>query len=302
MSRSQQSIFNASVTSYVAAAAAAGITIDPTRWSQFNIQRLILWTVAGAIAIFEQIFDNYVTVVDGVVAVNYPQTPVWIQNFVLNVFQYNSTTPQLIQLNPNTLYPSYGTINSAYRIVTQCVVVPGSFGTTTVKVAKSGPVALAAGELSALQSTLNIIGVPGISWNAVSSNADNIFIGGTVTYSGQYSGLIPVANGTVVQAIQSYLSSIPTSGVATANSTVGLMKLTDLIAAVRAVPGVIDFELNNVNARIGGAPYVPGANNLVSGNNWLQNEYNSGLSGAGYMITESSVGSTINDSITYIAA
>jgi hypothetical protein len=300
MARSVATIYNTAVTQYVANAAAAGITINPAAWSMYNYQSLIFWTMAFCQSLLEQIQDSFTTDVQGIVAIASPQTALWIQNFVLNVFQYNSATPQIIQFNTISFAPYYSAVNTSYRIVTQCVVVPGTFGTTTVQAAKTvggAYVALASAELYALQSTLNAVTVPGITINAVSKNADEIFIDGTVTYNGQYAGVIAVTNGTVVQAIQAYLSSIPASGVAGVGSVVGVMKLTDLIAAVRAVPGVIDFELNNVNARAATTPFVTGSYNMVSSGRWLMNEWQSGSLGAGYMVTETTTGYDINTSL-----
>lgn len=305
MARKVTTIYNVAVAQYVANALAAGIVIDPTKWSKYNYQRLIFWTMAFCQSLLEQIMDSFKVDVEAIVAVAYPQTSVWIQNLILNIFQYDSTTPQIIQIDPVTFVPTYAITDSSKLLVTQCVVVPGTFGTTQIKVAQGSvgsSVALSTPELSALQSTLNTVIVPGVTFNAISLDADEIFIGATVTYNGQYASQIPIANGTVVQAIQNYFASIPASGVVTPNSIVGLMKLTDLILAVRSVPGVIDFELNNVNGRAALTSFVPGTYNLVLNNTWLNNEWQSGSLGAGYMTTETTTGYTINDSLIYNAA
>ena len=312
MARSVTTIYNTAVTQYVANATAAGVSPlpNPAAWSMYNYQRLIFWTMAFCQSILEQIQDAFKADVQAIVAVASPQTALWIQNLALNVFQYNSTIPQIIQFDTTNFAPYYPVVNKNYLLVTQCVVVPGAYGTTRVQVAKtvSGAyVRLTHGgsdptnELAALQSTLNALTVPGITINAVSNDADQIYIGGTVTYNGQYSAVIPVVNGTVVQAIQAYLSSIPASGVVGIGSVVGLMKLTDLIAAVRNVPGVIDFELNNVNGRQSTTSFTPGSYNLVLANSWINNEWNSGLLGAGYMTTETTATYDINSSLTYNA-
>ena len=301
MARTTAVIQQAIIASLVTSAAAVGVVIVPAVWSTYDYRQLLTFITASAIAILEQLWDAYTAVIEGVVSIAPPQTALWIQNLVLNIFQYSSTVPQIIQFDTVNIAPYYPVVTPALRIVTQCAVVPGVFGTTTVKVAKAGPVPLAALELSALQSTLNIVTVPGINLNAISNNPDQIYISGIVTYSGQYSALIPVSNGAVVQALQSYVAAIPTTGIVSINSPVGLLKLTDLIAAVRAVPGVVDFELININARPDAIAFVPGAYNLVSGADWITNQWNSGISGAGYMISESTTGYTLNDSLTYNA-
>lgn len=307
MARTAQVIQNQITAFYVAAMAAIGITIDPTKWSRRNKQQLALNTFATGTATFEQIYDTYTTNIETIIAQAAPQTDPWWQNFCLNIFQYNATVPQILQYNTTTFYWYYPTVNADYLLVTQCIVVPGIAGTTRIKVAKtvSGAyVALASGELAALQSTLRYLCVDGIAINATTANSDKIYINGTLTYQGAYSGVIPVSGGTAVLALQNYLASIPASGVLGYGSTAGLMKLTDLIAAVRAVPGVIDFQLNFVNARIDGATLVPTACNLVNGGTWLIPEYQSGLLGAGYMTLDTTgpVGADGLTNINYIAS
>ena len=310
MARTVQVIQNSITAIYIAAMAAIGITIDPTKWSRRNKQQLFINTFSIATAAFEQINDAYVAEIENNIASAYPQTPPWIQNLVLNIFQYNSTTPQVIQLSETTFAPYYVSPNTAYLLCTQCVVVPGTFGNTIVQAAKTvngSYVALATNELSALQSTLNTVTLPGMKIVAKSLNADQIFIGGTVTYNGQYANIISGATGTVALAIQAYLSSIPASGVVGVGSVVGLMKLSDLIAAVRAVPGVIDFELTGVNARLATATFTPGSYNMVNQPAvpgpvvWALSEYNSGSQGAGYMVTETTTGYDIGSSLNFIA-
>lgn len=285
---------------YVSAMAAIGITVDPTKWSRRNKQQAALNTFSSATGILEQNFDKFTEEVETIIAAGAPDTAPWIQYLCLNKFQYDATTPQIPQLDISgqTFAPVFPVPDDAKKIITQCVVVPGSFGTTLVKVAKASG-ALSVAELSALQSFLNLINIPGININASSSNADRIYIQGIVTYLGGFSAII---QSTVVAAIQDYLKSIPTSGIVTdVNSPTGLMKLTSLIAAVKAVPGVTDFELVNVNGRPDSTPFSAGSYNLVSGSDWLLPTWQSGLMGSGYMITEDSPTFDINSSLTYNA-
>lgn len=308
MARTQQTIWNQMVSDYTTTVQAMfGRNINPaaflpSNWSMYNMEGAIFWIIAGAIAIFEQIFDNYVATTETQIASAAPQTNLWWQNFVINVFQYNATTPQIIRFDTVNMVPYYAVVTPAYRIVTQCAIVPGLFGNTTVLVAKGGatPVPLTSGtggELNALQTTLNTLSIPGININAESNAADNLYIGATITYNGNYAAVIQT---TVQAAINSYLRSIPTTGIVSPNSPVGLMKLTDLIAAVRAVAGVIDIQLQNVNARAATTSFSTAAYNMVNDYQWLMNEWNSGLqNGAGYIVTETTTGYTIDLSITY---
>lgn len=303
MARSENTIQQSIIGSLVALLASLGITIDPSTWSMFDYRQLLTFVVAQAIATLEQLWDAYTAFIETQIASAAPQTNLWIQNFVLNVFQYSSTVPQIIQFDTTNIAPYYATVNAALRIVTQCAIIPGNSGITIVLAAKGGttPIPLTSGtgsELNALQSTLSLLDVPGIKMIAVSNSSDKLFLGGTVTYDGNYSAII---SATVIAAINAYLRAIPTTGIVAPNSPVGLMKLTDLIAAVRAVPGVIDFQLNNVNVRLNATAFPPATYNMVNNNNWLLNEWNSGLQGgAGYIIPETTTGYMLTDSLTFI--
>jgi len=304
MARTQQTIWNQMVSDYTTTVQAMfGRNIDPaaflpSNWSMYNMEGAIFWIIAGAIAIFEQIFDNYTSTTETQIASAPPQTNLWWQNFVLNVFQYNATTPQIIQFDTTNINPYYPVVNPAYRIVTQCAIVPGIFGTTKVLVAQGGatPAQLASGAggpLNALQTTLNTLSIPGINIDAVSNPADNLFIQATIVYDGNYAAVI---SSTVIAAINAYLRSIPTTGIVSFNSPVGLMKLTDLIAAIRAVIGVVDVQLENVNARVYGISFPPTSNNMVNAKTWVLSEWNSGLNGgAGYIVPEQTTGYTFTD-------
>ena len=305
MARDVTTIQQDIIADLVASAAAVGVTVDPTTWSDYDYRQLLTFVAASAAATTEQLWDASTADNEAEIAAGAPSTAPWLQYQVLNVFQYDATTAQIPELDEitGTFAPFYQIVDPTKRIVTQCAIVPSVLGTFSVKVAKGGttPVALTTGstsELSALQSFLNLINIPGIIINASTGNADKIFVGGNVTYSGAYNSVIQ-AN--VVSAITNYFLSIPTSGIAGVNSPVGLMRITDLIAAVRNVQGVIDFELINVGARQDGTSFVPGYYNLITGADWLLPIWNSGLSGAGYMVGETTTGYTLNDSLTYIA-
>lgn len=311
MARSGQTIQNQITAFYVAAMAAVGVTIDTTKWSRRNKQQVALNTFATGTATLEQNFDAFTSDIEAIIGAGAPDTAPWIQSLCLNQFQYDATTPQIPQLDiaglpdakgviqPPTFAPYFPVPDNTKKIITQCVVVPGIFGTTIVKAAKAAGI-LAGPELSALQSYLNLINIPGININASSGNADKIYLNAILTY---YGGYYAVIQSTVPAAIQSYLASIPTSGIVTdVNSPTGLMKLTSLIAAVKAVPGVVDFELVNVNARPDGTSLpVSGPYNLVNGADWINTAWQSGLIGAGYMILENTgpVGTDGVTNITY---
>lgn len=302
MARTIQQIQDSIIANLVATAAAVGVIIDPGTWSNYDYRQLLTYVTAVANGTLEQLWDAFKVDVEAIVATSAPQTPLWLQNMVLNIFQYSATVPQIIKFDTTNIAPYYETVDASLRIVTQCAVIPSIFGTTKILVAKGGstPVPLTTGtgsELNALQSFVNTLTVPGINITVSSSAADKIYVQANVTYSGQYSAII---QSTVVAAIEAFLRNIPVTGIVEENSPVGLFKITDLIRAIRAVPGVIDVELNNVNIRKNADSFPPVANNMISNNLLILNEWNSGLQGgAGYIVGETTVGSTLNDTITY---
>lgn len=290
MARTIQQIFSQTVTQYVAAAVAAGITtIIPSQWSDYDLQQLILNSCATAIAIFENILDVFTAEVEAIVASASPQTPLWLQNQMF-LFQYNATDPQIIQFdgtgdNP-TFAPFYTTVNDAYKIITSCSVVHGGLGTTTIKTAKGGttPIPLTTPELDAAQSYANTLTVPGVIYNVISLDSDKLYAAMTVKYIGQYSAIIQA---TVVAAIEAYLLGIPFNG---------NVSMDALIQAVLAVPGVTECILNNVSARPDAVAFGSGTP-LVTGNAWIQNSY---PTASGYITGENTPGSELTDTITYI--
>lgn len=295
--RTQSQIYSILVNNYVALAAAANITLNPVafgtaaQWanppfmSMYNLQGLFMWIVAGGAAITEQLWDAFTVDIEALVAIASPQTGPWLQDQMFK-FQYDATTPQIIEFDPVNFAPYYTTVDATKRIITNCSVVPGTFGTTNVKTAKGGsaPVPLSSGERDAAQSYANTLTVPGVLINVISENADKLYCGLTVVYVGMYSAVIQA---TVIAAINSYFRNIPFDGNVTMNG---------LIESVLSVPGVKRCILNNVNLRADATTFVPGVNNMVAGNDWIIDAANLA---AGYVVGETTSGYTLSDSITY---
>lgn len=283
MARTQESIYNSSVAAYVVSAVAAGIiTIVPSAWSMYNTQRLLLWTCAGLISQFEQLFDDYVATTEAIVAVASPQTPKWFKHQMF-LFQFDATTPQVIQLDDvnGTFSPFYPTTDATKRIVTSCSVVPGSRGSTLIKLAKGGttPVPLTVTELSAAQAYINYIAVTGLYYNAISTDSDKLFLQLDVAYSGAYSAVIQT---NVIAAIKAYLLGIPFDGV---------VKQDDLLVAIKAVTGVLEVIFVNVQARADTTPVGTGTD-LVLANTVLQDDWQTV---AGYIVPETTAGYLLTD-------
>ena len=257
-----------------------------TSTSKRAIYRLLAYVVAVAIAIHEQLIDVFIASIEATAAAAAPATAAWLQKQVF-LFQYSATTPQTVQLDTTTLAPAYPTTDSTLRIVTQCSVKTDITGVVRVKVAKaSPPVALSAGELSALQSYINTIGVAGVSYLAVSQNSDKLYVQADIYYDGQYSAIIQT---NVIAAINAFLAALPFDGT---------LLLSDLQAAIKAVAGVKDVVLQNVVARDDSTVLASGTY-LVQGADVQARQW---ATISGYIVGETTVGSTLADTLNFIAA
>ena len=183
-----------------------------------------LWTfvVAACIAIFEQLLDSFLTEVETQVAQSAGASVLWLQAKMFQ-FQYDATTPQVIQLI-NTV-PQYPVVDANKRIITACSVTSSLSNQVSIKVAKSSPfVALATAELTAAQSYINTIGAAGITYNVISLNADKLYVQAQIYYQGQYSTVIQQ---NVIDAINSFLQNL---SIVNFN---GSMKISELEIAIR---------------------------------------------------------------------
>jgi len=246
-----------------------------------------LWTfvVAACIAIFEQLLDSFLTEVETQVAQSAGASVLWLQAKMFQ-FQYDATTPQVIQLI-NTV-PQYPVVDANKRIITACSVTSSLSNQVSIKVAKSNPfVALASAELTAAQSYINTIGAAGITYNVISLNADKLYVQAQIYYQGQYSTVIQQ---NVIDAINSFLQNL---SIVNFN---GSMKISDLEIAIRSVAGVNDVVLNNVRGRDDASSFSNGID-LVLNNTVISRQWNTI---AGYIVQETTTGKTFADSLTFI--
>ena len=251
--------------------------------SKRAIWRLWTYVVAVAINLLEQLMDIFQSEVESTVALAAPQTPQWLQDRVFK-FQYSATNPQVIQLI--NFVPTYPVVDASLRIVTRCSVRTTIANQVLIKVAKSEPpVALAVGEVSALQSYVTTLGVAGVNYVVSSAASDKLYIQAQIFYQGQYNSVI-TAN--VIAAIDAYLGSIPFDGT---------LRLSDLEIAIKSVTGVNDCVFQNVSARGDSTPFGTGTSLVVS-NAVVLRLWNTQ---AGYIVGETTSGSTLADTLTFIA-
>lgn len=254
-----------------------------TSTSKRAIWRLWTFIFAVAINILEQIMDVFKTNTDITVSLAAPQTSQWLQNMV-NQFQYSATNPQILQLI--NLVPQYPIVDTSLLIVSRCSVNTSLAGAVVIKVATGNPpTALSSLQLSALQSYVNLIGVTGIDYAVISGSADKIMIQADVYYNGGYSSVI---SSNVQDAINNYLSILPFNGA---------LKLTDLAASIRDAAGVTDVIFKNVVCRADTTSLASGTY-LVTGNQYVGRLW---PTVAGYIVGETTSGSTFSDTLNFIA-
>jgi hypothetical protein len=263
---------------------AADPTLGPllTSTSKRAIYNLWAFIVAVAVNVVEQLIDIMNAFVESVAAAAAPGSPAWVQAQVLN-FQYSDTVPQVAQLI--NFAPAYPVVDPTLRIISRCSISTDLANNVQIKVATgTTPAALSTDQLAALVAYVKVFGVAGITYTSNSTDADRLYIQAEVYYLGQYGTAEVLA---VQTAIANFLATIPFNGV---------LKVSDLEAAIRTVPGVDDVLLQNVSARAATTAYGSGTS-LVLNNQVVSRIWNTV---SGYIINEDTTGETIDLSLTFI--
>lgn len=264
--------------------------------SQTAIYKLWKYITALTMYLHEVLIDIKKSEIEVTVSKAIVPSESWLQAKVFE-FQYSSAVPQIMQLV--NLAPTYNPIDPTLRIITRCSVKTTGQRIVNVKVAKSDPpVALSAPELSALvgylkqggDGTVSGAGVgiayAGVQINATSIDSDKIYLKAQISYNGQYSSII-VSN--VVSAIDEYLKSIPFNG---------SIKVLDLVDYIQNVTGVTDILIEDLAIR---ADLTAFADKIYLIQSFTQ-IYTTYPTFAGYAVTETTGGSTIYDTLTFIAS
>lgn len=274
-------MLNALVTNFQS----IGITINPTLWSKRNMLRMFVYSVAIGQALLEQLQDVFMAAIEALVSISAAASGSWIQ-YKMFQFQYSDTNPQFVTIINGV--PSYPTIDQTLNIITACSVTFSTPGIVVIKVAQTINgllAALTALQLQAAQGYINTIGTSGIIYTAQSSNPDQMYIGATIWFQGQFSSTMKAS---VIAAITAWLQL---QSVTNFNGATQISKLEDMILNI---PGVNDVELNNISARADATAFGSGIP-LVVGNTVIQRQYQSI---AGYVIPEQTAGQTLADSLT----
>jgi len=240
---------------------------------------------ATATAYLEQLMDALKAAIELLISKSAAGTPAWIQDKVFK-FQYDSANPQVIQL-VNTV-PQYLIVDPTLRIITRCSVTTDLNNVVQVKVAIGEPPAAPDSlQIASLQGYLNTIGTAGITYVAVGLPADKLYVDADIYYNGGYGAVIQT---TVIAAINNYLA------VFSLNQFNGSLLISDLEAAIKAVPGVQDVVLKNVRARSDSDVFAAGTD-LVLNQQTISRLW---PTVAGYIVEEDTTGQTFADSLNFI--
>ena len=257
-----------------------------TSTSQVSYWRLWTFIQAVSINLLEQIVDIFKTDIESSIINKVAGTKEWIINNS-KLFQYSSTVPQIITIDPITYALSYPTLNTNLQIISQVSVSVASNNNVIIKVAKNTPPEfLNSTELNAFQSYMNNIMPAGIYTTTESYSPDQIIISATTFYDGAYSVTIQQS---VKDTINNYLYSLPFGG---------RFVVSELESAILDIVGVKDVNITKITARRNSQ----GLNNtliyqLMGLNTDANNRYYDTF--AGYIIPETTTNYTLNDTLTY---
>lgn len=203
--------------------------------SQTAIYNLWIYITAVALWVHETLWDLFKKEIESVIANQPVGTVKWVQQKCKD-FQYDATTPQIVQLVD--FVPAYNPIDDTKKIITRCSVKTQPNKIVSVKVAKSEPpTPLTNLELSSLQGYLDTISFAGVQYSTISVAADYLYLDAQIFYNGQYASVISAST---ITAINNYLATIPFDGV---------VRDSALVDAIQQVPGVTDVVLNNLALR-----------------------------------------------------
>ncbi len=273
------------VNNLVTTFAAEGVTINPALWSKTNRIRLMCYSYAIAQSLGEQIQGITLADAQEVLDKSAAASALWLQDKAFK-FQYSSTNPQVLTtINGVVQYP---VINEALRIIKACAVNTTLANHVNIKVAKNAPLeALSNTELTAVQGYFNQIGAAGITYNVISLDPDQLYIKADIYFNSLYASVIQTA---VIEALDNYLLGLSVDRFG------GDILLSDITQVIKSVDGVNDVVFERVAARYDSQTLLGGIDLVLAGTE-INRRYNMS---AGYMIQETTSGSTFADLLTFI--
>lgn len=285
MARSVQEIYTQITDQLTTELATAGVAIDPTKWSKRNLLRLVCFTIATAMAVWEQINDVSLAQMEAVRASSAAASKKWLQQKMFE-FQYSATDPQSLQIINGV--PAYPNVNTALRIINGCSVSTTATNFVQVKVAKGSPLgALTTTEKNAAQGYINQIGAAGITYNVISLDSDKIIIVADIYYTGTYSAVIKQ---NVIDALTAFLTQLAQT------KFDGYLYALDVEQTIRNVAGVNDVVISQLSVRQN-SQAVGAGTDLITGQDLVLRRYQAA---AGYITEETTATYTFNDTLNFI--
>jgi hypothetical protein len=257
------------------------------------IYTLWKYIVAVQMYLMEVLFDRKKAEIEDILANNVFGSTIWVRDKTLE-FQYDATTPQVIQLVD--MVPTYVPVDETLRIVTRCSV-QSSAGTCTILVAKGDnpPEKLTTPEKDALTAYWNAggtqfgeeigIGVAGVLYDIESLDPDRLYIKADIYYKGTYANNIATD---VIAKLEEYMANI-TFG--------GDVRTVDVVDYLQQVPGFDDIIINDLAVRSSVTPWASRTSIILANETLLK----SSATIAGYVIQEDTATRTFTDELTFIA-
>lgn len=251
--------------------------------SQTAIYTLWKSITATVINLLEQLWDIYKLDIETVISNGAIGSAAWL-NVQVKKFQYSATVPQVVTLV--NFAPAYATVDTTLQLITRSSVKTMANKTISVKVAKGiTPSALSGVELNSLKGYLNDIGFAGTQTNTFSYDSDKFYLVANIYYNGQYASVI---SATVISAIEKYFSELPFDG------SIKISSLEDYIQTVAGVTDVVivDAAMRADTTVFASKTYLVSASTII---------YPTYPTFAGYIVGETTGGSTLADTLVFIA-
>jgi hypothetical protein len=218
--------------------------------STSNVAIWLLWTYVVAVCqwVLESLFDAHVAEVQGIIATMKPHTLQWYVTMA-RAFQYGYALP-----SGSDVYVPVAPVGDASLIVANAAAVDlGNLVRIKAAVSTGGVLAALSGpQLTSFAAYMGLVKDAGVRIECTSGAPDNLQLGLKVYYdalvinaAGQR--IDGSENTPVMDAINGFLDALPFNG---------LFVVNKMIAAVLAVPGVVNCEVVVAQANYAMTPYV----------------------------------------------
>lgn len=262
----------------------AGLTSDSkvSNWGNFA------FISAFCASVIEQLVDAFRVETEKIVQSNSASTNAYISYKSKNFFQYDAVVNQVLTVDFANEIVTYPVIDASKRIITRCSVTTMPDKEIRIQVAKNEPPEPCdSAELIAYRIFLDHYLPAGVSYTAASSASDKVLVQADVYFDGNVTTSIKQD---VEFSINEYLKNIDETG---------YLIVSELQNAINDTKGVVSVVLKKVYLRpnINALSSALKVYDLDLGININKERFTSG-----YAVSETTLGSTLTDTITYISA